>query len=59
MAHCPECGATVGAAADVEFTDLASDLNVLSLESPKRFYAAACADCGHTFGTGVAGSGND
>lgn len=59
MAHCPECGTTVSAAADVEFTDLARDLNVLSLESSKRFYAAACASCGHMFGTGVAGAGSD
>jgi len=59
MAHCPECGATVSAAADVEFTDLSSDLNVLSFESPKRFYTAACAGCGHTFGAGVAGAGNN
>jgi len=59
MPHCPECEATIAQPDDIEFADVDNELNLVSFESPKRFYAAACADCGHTLGAGVAGAGRD
>jgi predicted nucleic-acid-binding Zn-ribbon protein len=54
MVHCPECGTTLEAETDIEFTE--TDATVGFIESSKRFYTANCADCGRTIGSGVAGA---
>lgn len=53
MVHCPECDATLEAPEDVEFLDI--DASPGFIRASKRFYLAACADCGVAIGSGVAG----
>jgi|APHM01.1.fsa_nt_gi hypothetical protein len=57
MAHCPNCGTTVGTADDVAFSEMGAQLGFL--KASKRFYVAACVECGHTLGSGVAGAQED
>jgi len=54
MVHCPECETTLADGSDVEFVEMGAETNVFA--ASKRFYAAECADCGHTLGSGVAGA---
>ncbi|WP_436927352.1 hypothetical protein [Halosimplex amylolyticum] len=56
MVHCPECEAEIVDSSDVEFVDMESKMAGL-FKSAKRFYVAACDDCGAAIGTGVAGGG--
>jgi hypothetical protein len=56
MVHCPECEAEITDASDVEFLDMESKMAGL-FKLAKRFYVAACDDCGAAIGTGVAGGG--
>jgi len=53
MVHCPECHATLESPEAVEFVDMETDSGIF--EVTKRFYIAACADCGAAIGSGVAG----
>ncbi|WP_459192453.1 hypothetical protein [Halosimplex sp. J119] len=56
MVHCPECEAEIVDASDVEFVDMDAKMAGI-FRSAKRFYVAACDDCGAAIGTGVAGGG--
>jgi predicted nucleic-acid-binding Zn-ribbon protein len=54
MVHCPECEATLADESDVEFVKADSKTGIIA--ASKRFYAANCAECGATLGSGVAGA---
>jgi predicted nucleic-acid-binding Zn-ribbon protein len=56
MGGCPECDASIEESADLIFQDVGSTSGVLSLQTAKRFYVTACANCGAVVGTGVAGA---
>lgn len=54
MVHCPECETALETAADVEFVDMEARPGFF--RASKRFYVAACGECGVAIGTGVAGA---
>lgn len=56
MVHCPECEADIADSDDVEFVDMDAKMAGI-FRSSKRFYVAACGDCGAAIGSGVAGGG--
>jgi len=54
MVHCPDCGRTLDGPDDVTFVEM--DATTGFIAASKRFYAANCAGCGHTIGSGIAGA---
>lgn len=54
MVHCPECQATIAEPDDVEFVDMEARPGFF--RASRRFYVAACGECGAAIGSGVAGA---
>lgn len=58
MSRCPECESTIGSEEDVEFVDLGTADDGISLaavfRSPKRLYVVSCEECGAVVGGGIA-----
>lgn len=54
MVHCPECETALTTADDVEFVEM--DAKAGFIRASKRFYTTACAECGATIGSGIAGA---
>jgi cytochrome c len=54
MVHCPECERTLADSEDIEFAEMDSVTGIV--RASKRFYAANCAECDRTLGSGVAGA---
>ncbi|MFB6193480.1 MAG: hypothetical protein ABEI75_00310 [Halobaculum sp.] len=52
--HCPNCETEITGDADVTFTDVDATTGVV--RASKRYYTVACASCGESLGSGVAGA---